>query len=185
VLRYCACGWHGATSRLGSKLLLAQSIPPYSSPLRKNRKATRRWHFYLFPGGDGEIRLGPAGRPSQVRASSSSPRGRLAAKQIKKPPGGGFFICFWRRRWDSNPRYRYKPYASLAGMCLRPLGHVSFPIQQNFASQKTAMVLVADPFGQWNSPSFFEKVMLFPNRRLCAARVLPVPCTFRQSVPKS
>jgi integrase len=29
-----------------------------------------------------------------------------------------------RREWDSNPRYSF-PYASLARMCLRPLGHLS------------------------------------------------------------
>ena len=38
------------------------------------------------------------------------------------------FLCttyLWRRMRDSNPRYGYKPYASLAGKCLRPLGQFS------------------------------------------------------------
>lgn len=33
----------------------------------------------------------------------------------------------WRRWRDSNPRYRFCPYAPLAGECLRPLGHISLP----------------------------------------------------------
>ncbi len=49
---------------------------------------------------------------------------------IKKPRllqvRGFFFTTYlWRRMRDSNPRYGYKPYASLAGKCLRPLGQFS------------------------------------------------------------
>jgi hypothetical protein len=49
----------------------------------------------------------------------------------------------WRRRWDSNPRYGYKPYASLAGMCLRPLGHVSNQLQQCCSLSLSAGILNA------------------------------------------
>ena len=55
---------------------------------------------------------------------------RLRQVLTEKAPLRELFAFFWRRRWDSNPRYRYKPYASLAGMCLRPLGHVSNQYQR-------------------------------------------------------
>ncbi len=77
------------------------------------------------------------------------------------------------------------PYASLAGKCLRPLGHISIPFQQISLDQKTAIIQFRSPFGQWNGVTFFKKLMLFPNRRPCAGRALPVPCIFRQSGPKS
>ena len=37
----------------------------------------------------------------------------------------------WRRGWDSNPRYGFKPYTRLAGERLRPLGHLSGPVGDN------------------------------------------------------
>ena len=49
-------------------------------------------------------------------------------KQRRNPAGAGsgehFRRCKWRRRRDSNPRDG-SPSAPLAGVCLRPLGHVS------------------------------------------------------------
>src|SRR5262247_2600525 len=32
---------------------------------------------------------------------------------------------YWRREWDSNPRYGFCPYNALAGRLFRPLGHLS------------------------------------------------------------
>jgi hypothetical protein len=35
-----------------------------------------------------------------------------------------FSIRIWRRRWDSNPRYRYR-YGGFQDRCLKPLDHSS------------------------------------------------------------
>ena len=37
---------------------------------------------------------------------------------------GAFKKAYWRRGWDSNPRYGY-PYTHFPGVRLRPLGHPS------------------------------------------------------------
>jgi hypothetical protein len=46
------------------------------------------------------------------------------------PPGAAarkpnIFNEFWRRRWDSNPRYAFTAYNGLANRRLQPLGHPS------------------------------------------------------------
>ena len=46
-------------------------------------------------------------------------------KWYKKPKLEQFGFGIWRRTRDSNPRYRFCPYAPLAGVCLRPLGQFS------------------------------------------------------------
>jgi hypothetical protein len=99
----------------------------------ENKKATLRSLFRLHPGGDGGIRLHAAGRPCASMRTASNPTRRARRRSTRLHCRGkqksdlavAFSFASWRRRWDSNPRYGYKPYASLAGMCLRPLGHVS------------------------------------------------------------
>jgi hypothetical protein len=154
----------------------------------------RVFAFHLVSGGDGASGALPrSGRLWAIRIAPSE-YGRVfeslpnftrhRPKQIKKPPEGGFFICFWRRRWDSNPRYRYKPYASLAGMCLRPLGHVSILLLQIATSEdrdNTGSVVLRS----MEPSKKIEKSTLSRARRPCAGRVRPTPCISRRSAPKS
>ena len=76
------------------------------------------------------------------------------------------------------------PYASLAGKCLRPLGHISI-LTQHLQHQKTGILPATSGFGQWNAPTFFEKLKLFPDRRPCAGHAPPTPCISRRSARKS
>src|SRR5690348_6151722 len=50
---------------------------------------------------------------------SSTP---LLPQKRKRPTRGR--LRFWRREWDSNPRYG-KPYAGFQVRCFRPLSHLS------------------------------------------------------------
>lgn len=110
----------------------------------------------------------------------------LCRRKEKSHLAVAFFFETWRRRWDSNPRYGYKPYASLAGMCLRPLGHVSNQLL-------TMLLVVAEcrhinghaPFGQGSAGKNMKKVKLSPDQKLYAGHVPPAPCIFRRSAPKS
>jgi hypothetical protein len=49
------------------------------------------------------------------------------------------FLSYWRRGWDSNPRYGLSPYNGLANRRLQPLGHPS--------SRKRSMTWAASPPG--------------------------------------
>ena len=78
------------------------------------------------------------------------------------------------------------PYASLAGKCLRPLGHASSQLL-------TVLLVVAEcthinghtSFGQGSTANFLKKLKLFPTRTLYAGRVRPAPCISRRSGRKS
>jgi hypothetical protein len=70
-----------------------------------------------------EVRRRPACAGASAQPVTHNPR-----KQRKNPAAAGsgerFREAKWRRRRDSNPRDG-SPSAPLAGVCLRPLGHVS------------------------------------------------------------
>ena len=57
--------------------------------------------------------------PSNRVGSSTNPR----PSETKNAPQGGAFR-FWRREWDSNPRW-YRYHAGFQDRCLKPLGHLS------------------------------------------------------------
>jgi hypothetical protein len=63
----------------------------------------------LNTGGEGGMRLHSAGRGCACKRNPTNPtRKPLACSspwKIKKPACAGFFIEYWRRGWDSNPRY--------------------------------------------------------------------------------
>ena len=76
----------------------------------------------------GEFRLGETNSGRPAACSSAQPVLHNPRKQGRNHAGAGSGERFcwgkWRRRRDSNPRDG-SPSAPLAGVCLRPLGHIS------------------------------------------------------------
>ena len=108
-------------------------------PLASKCLASARKYPYVFRRLRALHRIGAVERSGEYRHRETASRPACAGasaqpvthnprKQRKNPAAAGsgerFREAKWRRRRDSNPRDG-SPSAPLAGVCLRPLGHVS------------------------------------------------------------
>src|SRR5262245_20953900 len=60
--------------------------------------------------------------------------------------GGQCWTMFWRRGWDSNPRYGC-PYAAFRVRCFQPLSHLSKPVKSGiFPSSDLSCYPICYPF---------------------------------------
>ena len=109
----------------GQKAVTPQMLRKFATTARERIRLTgggyRREHVRAFA-----QRVEVADDAIYIKGSKSTLLRTLVAAKGGKSAGTGVpgFIPKWRRRRDSNPRGGFPP-APLAGVCLRPLGHVS------------------------------------------------------------
>ena len=98
----------------------------------------------------GEYRLRETASGPPSAGASAQPLPHNPRKQRENPAAAGsgerFHKGKWRRRRDSNPRDG-SPSAPLAGVCLRPLGHISAaPYMGQIARKQGAFGMYPQPF---------------------------------------
>ena len=97
--------------RAGSQLRRQKTRPKTLSCQVPNRDSHHFWQSF-------HAGFGVSGWPNTPHGAGNEARWR-GAKGVQH-----YQVMWWRRRRDSNPRDG-SPSAPLAGVCLRPLGHVS------------------------------------------------------------
>ena len=121
--------------------------------------------------------LGRDGRLTGVSANHCRNKKPLIPQGLEKNSGGDGGI----RTLDTG----LSPYASLAGKCLRPLGHVS--TLSCAMAGRTHKVQHHNFSRMAGQPDKRADAINFPcrGRKSCATRARPVPCTSRRSAPRS